>query len=143
MLQRVSSASVEVEGETVASIGRGVLLLVGFRRGDDDASFSWMIEKICNLRIFPDEEGNLNRSLREVGGAVLCVSQFTLYGDCRKGRRPSFTEAAPSEEANVLYNRFVDMFSASYEGKVASGVFGAMMNVSLVNEGPVTLVLER
>ncbi len=143
MLQRVSSASVEVEGETVASIGRGVLLLVGFRRGDDDASFSWMIEKICNLRIFPDEEGNLNRSLREVGGEVLCVSQFTLYGDCRKGRRPSFTEAAPSEEANVLYNRFVDMFSASYEGKVASGVFGAMMNVSLVNEGPVTLVLER
>jgi D-aminoacyl-tRNA deacylase len=142
VLQRVSRASVSVAGGVTGRIGRGLLLLVGFRAGDDEDTLRWMVDKVAELRIFPDDAGKMNRSLREVGGALLIVSQFTLYGDTRKGRRPSFVDAAPPEIAIPLYDRFVDL--ARQAGiPVGTGEFGAMMEVELVNDGPVTLVLER
>jgi D-tyrosyl-tRNA(Tyr) deacylase len=142
VLQRVSRARVTVEGSVTGEIGRGLLLLVGFRDGDDEETLRWMADKVLGLRIFPDEEGKMNRSVEEVGGGVLIVSQFTLYGDARKGRRPSFVEAARPEVAIPLYERFLEIVAASGR-PVASGRFGAMMEVELVNDGPVTLVLER
>jgi len=142
VLQRVKEAAVRVEGQEVARIGPGLLLLVGIARGDDEAELSFWAEKIPQLRIFPDEEGRFNRSLSEVNGEILCVSQFTLFGDCRKGRRPSFSDAAPGPQAAELFERFVSLLRA--EGvPVKTGVFGAHMEVSLVNDGPVTLILER
>jgi D-aminoacyl-tRNA deacylase len=142
VLQRVSRASVSVAGGVTGRIGRGLLLLVGFRAGDDEDTLRWMVDKVAELRIFPDDAGKMNRSLGEVGGALLIVSQFTLYGDTRKGRRPSFVDAAPPEIAIPLYDRFVDL--ARQAGiPVGTGEFGAMMEVELVNDGPVTLVLER
>jgi D-aminoacyl-tRNA deacylase len=142
VLQRVSSAEVTVDGEVVGSIGRGVLLFVGFRPGDDPAGSEWMAEKVRGLRIFADQDGRMNLSVEEARGALLVVSQFTLYGDARKGRRPSFVEAAPPETAIPLYVRFVDALRRG-PCPVETGIFGAMMNVSLVNDGPVTLILER
>ncbi|HET8655929.1 MAG TPA: D-aminoacyl-tRNA deacylase [Longimicrobiaceae bacterium] len=142
VLQRVSRARVTVEGGVTGEIGRGLLLLVGFRDGDDEETLRWMADKVLGLRIFPDEEGKMNRSVEEVGGGVLIVSQFTLYGDARKGRRPSFVEAARPEVAIPLYERFLEIVAASGR-PVASGRFGAMMEVELVNDGPVTLALER
>lgn len=143
VVQRVSQAQVTVEGEVVGRIGRGLLVLVGFARGDDEEKLRWMADKIIGLRIFPDEKGKMNRSLLEAGGELLVVSQFTLYGDARKGRRPSFAEAAPPEEAVPLYERFLAVLRRTAPGAVESGAFGAMMNVALVNTGPVTLWLER
>ena len=142
VLQRVSRARVSVEGRTTGEIGRGVLLLAGFTEGDGDEAVAWMAGKVAGLRIFSDAEGKMNRSVLEAGGAALVVSQFTLYGDARKGRRPSFVAAAPPETAIPLYEGFVDRLRA--EGlPVATGEFGAMMEVELVNDGPVTLILER
>ncbi len=143
VLQRVSGASVTVEGRTVASIGRGLLLLVGFAHGDGDIELEWMARKVYGLRIFNDLNGKMNRSLEEVRGEALIVSQFTLYGDTRKGRRPSFVAAALPAVAEPLYNRFVSLLRASSSASVQEGEFGATMDVSLVNDGPVTLVLER
>ncbi|HEX7117173.1 MAG TPA: D-aminoacyl-tRNA deacylase [Longimicrobiales bacterium] len=143
VLQRVSRARVTVEGRTTGEIGRGYLLLVGFRGDDDEERLRWMADKVVGLRLFPNEEGKMNRSLDEVGGGVLVVSQFTLYGDARKGRRPSFVEAARPEVAVPLYERFVDLLRERVPGGVGTGEFGAMMDVELVNDGPVTLVLER
>jgi D-tyrosyl-tRNA(Tyr) deacylase len=142
VLQRVRSASVTVGGSVVGRIGPGVLLLVGFTPGDSEAEVEWMAEKVAGLRIFPDDEGKMNRGLAEVDGAALVVSQFTLYGDARKGRRPSFVAAASPEVAEPLYERFAERLR---EGgiTVATGEFGALMDVALVNDGPVTLVLER
>lgn len=131
-----------VAGREVARIGPGFLLLVGIGRDDTPEELRFWAQKVPDLRIFPDEEGRMNRSLREVGGEVLCVSQFTLYGDATHGRRPDFTAAAPGERAEVLYAQFLELLGA--EGvPVRSGVFGAKMEVSLVNDGPVTLILER
>ncbi len=142
VLQRVSSAAVRVEGETVGAIGAGLLLLCAFAANDTTACAKWMAAKCADLRIFPDEQGKMNRSLRDTGGAVLAVSQFTLYGDCRKGRRPSFVGSAPAELATTLYDEFLAALAA--EGlPVASGVFQAKMAVELVNDGPVTLILDR
>ena len=143
VLQRVSRASVEVDGEITGAIGRGHLLLVGFRDGDSEDALDWMLDKICGLRVFPDDDGKMNLGLDEVGGDLLIVSQFTLYGDTRKGRRPSFVDAAHPDVAIPLYERFVEKARSRAPGKVETGVFGAMMDVSLVNDGPVTLVLER
>lgn len=143
VLQRVSRASVTVDGRAVGRIGVGHLLLVGFRSGDGEAQLEWMADKVVGLRVFPDEEGRMNRGLDETGGDLLVVSQFTLYGDTRKGRRPSFVDAAPPEIAVPLYERFVALLRARAPGKVETGEFGAMMDVELVNDGPVTLVLER
>jgi len=142
VLQRVSSASVTVDGAVVGTIEHGFLLLVGFTAGDGEEQIEWMAEKVVGLRVFPDDEGRMNRDIREVDGAALVVSQFTLYADARKGRRPSFVEAAPPEEAEPLYERFTQALRA--RGIFAqTGVFGALMDVTLVNDGPVTLLLER
>ena len=131
-----------VEREVAGEIGRGLLLLAGFTATDTAEIVDWMADKIATLRIFSDAAGKMNLSLAEVHGGVLVVSQFTLYGDAAKGRRPSFVAAAPPEIAVPLYERFIEAFRVRGH-PVASGVFGAMMNVELVNEGPVTLVLER
>jgi len=143
VLQRVSRAEVRVGGRTVGSIGRGHLVLLGIAQGDGTDEVEWMADKIVGLRIFADDEGKMNRSLEDVAGDVLVVSQFTLLGDVRKGRRPSFIGAAAPEEAVPLYDRFVDTLRARVRGRIETGEFGAMMDVELVNDGPVTLVIER
>ncbi len=136
LVQRVSEASVTVGGEEVARIGRGLVVLLGVRRGDTDADADRLAAKLLALRIFEDGDGKMNLSVRDAGGEVLCVSQFTLYGDTRKGNRPSFMDAAPPEEAEPLYERVRDALGAR------GGVFGARMAVALVNDGPVTVLLE-
>jgi D-tyrosyl-tRNA(Tyr) deacylase len=143
VLQRVSRASVTVAGRVVGAIGRGHLLLVGFTHGDDPATVEWMADKVVGLRVFNDPDGRMNLSLPDVGGDVLVVSQFTLYGDTRKGRRPSFVDAADPAVAVPLYEAFVEALRARAPSRVETGEFGAMMDVELVNDGPVTLVLER
>lgn len=143
LLQRVSRAAVRVDGETVGSIDGGHVLLVGFREGDTEESLRWMADKVVGLRVFPDDEGKMNLSLEDVGGDLLVVSQFTLYGDTSKGRRPSFVQAAHPERAIPLYETFLELLRARVGGAVESGEFGAMMEVELVNDGPVTLMLER
>jgi D-tyrosyl-tRNA(Tyr) deacylase len=136
LVQRVSEASVSVGGEEVARIGPGLLVLLGVRRGDGPDEADRIARKLLALRVFEDDEGRMNRSVGERGGELLCVSQFTLYGDARKGNRPSFVDAAPPEEAEPLYERVRSALGA------AGGVFGARMDVALVNDGPVTLLLE-
>jgi len=141
VVQRVSSARVEIDGEVAGSIGRGLLVLVGVGQGDSEKQAHWLADKIAGLRIFEDEAGKMNLSVEEVGGSALVVSQFTLYGDCRKGRRPSFAGAAPPEEADRLYQVFVARLRERGL-PVETGVFQAMMQVHLVNDGPVTVVVE-
>jgi D-tyrosyl-tRNA(Tyr) deacylase len=141
VLQRVSRASVEVEGVVVGEIGAGWLVLLGVARGDNDDDASWMAEKIANLRAFEDDSGKMNRSVSDVGGGVLVVSQFTLLADCRAGRRPSFTGAADPAEAERLYLRAASLLRETGLD-VPTGVFRASMKVELVNEGPVTLLLD-
>jgi len=142
VLQRVSQAWVRVSGREVARIGQGLLLLVGIGQGDEEEELAFWARKVPELRVFPDLEGKFNRSLKEVGGEILCISQFTLFGDCRKGRRPSFSRAAPGPEAQRLFDRFVELLRG--QGiQVRTGVFGAHMEVGLVNDGPVNLILER
>jgi D-aminoacyl-tRNA deacylase len=142
VVQRVSHASVTVGERISGQIGKGLLLLAGFTGGDDEETLRWVAEKILALRIFPDEEGRMNRSVQEVHGSVLVVSQFTLYGDVRKGRRPSFIEAARPEVAIPLYQRFLELMEEGGVG-VQAGEFGAAMQVELLNDGPVTLIVER
>lgn len=141
VVQRVSRAEVRVDGRVVGRIGRGLLVLVGIATGDTREKGKALAEKIVNLRIFDDEQGKMNRSLLEAGGAVLCVSQFTLYGDCRKGRRPSYDQAASPEAARSLYEAFLESLR-SFGVTVEAGQFQAMMEVELVNDGPVTLLLD-
>jgi D-tyrosyl-tRNA(Tyr) deacylase len=141
VVQRVSGASVEVAGEVVGRIAHGFVVLVGITHGDGEAEAALLARKIAGLRVFEDEDGKMNRSLGDVGGAVLAVSQFTLYADLRKGRRPSFTDAASPEQAEPLYQRFCQFLAA--EGvAVEQGVFQAHMRVALVNDGPVTIWLD-
>lgn len=141
VVQRVKEASVSVDGRLVASIGPGLLVLAGFHKDDTEKDSDYIISKITGLRIFGDSEGNMNLSVEDVKGEILVVSQFTLYGDARKGRRPSFSEAMPPLEAAKFYDTFIEKFRSVY-GKVESGVFGADMDVSLVNAGPVTIMLD-
>jgi D-tyrosyl-tRNA(Tyr) deacylase len=142
VLQRVSRASVTIAGRMAGAIGPGFCLLVGFTHSDTPAQVDWMAEKVGGLRLFSDADGKMNLGLVEVGGAILVVSQFTLYGDAAKGRRPSFIDAARPEVAIPLYEAFVAALRArGFE--VQTGEFGAMMDVELVNDGPVTLILER
>jgi D-aminoacyl-tRNA deacylase len=141
LIQRVSSASVEVEGRVTGSIGAGLLVLLGVRREDTVGEADALLEKLLGLRVFEDAEGKMNLSLLDTGGALLVVSQFTLYGDTRKGRRPSFDMAAPPEQANQLYEHFVAAARA-HGVETQTGVFRAMMSVSLTNEGPVTFLVE-
>jgi D-aminoacyl-tRNA deacylase len=142
VLQRVSSASVTIDGRVVGAIGRGFCLLVGFTHGDTAVQVDWMAEKVVGLRLFSDAEGKMNLGLEEVGGALLVVSQFTLYGDASKGRRPSFIDAARPELAVPLYERFLTALR-SRGLSIAAGEFGADMLVEIHNEGPVTLILDR
>lgn len=142
VLQRVSEARVTIDGRIAGAIGAGFLLLVGFRDGDTAAEVTWMADKVIGLRLFADADGKMNRDLVEAGGALLVVSQFTLYGDATKGRRPSFIDAARPEVAIPLYESFVAALRER-GATVATGEFGATMAVSLVNDGPVTLVLDR
>ena len=141
VVQRVRSARVTVEGAVVGEIGKGLLVLLGITHDDSAEGANWLAEKIVGLRIFEDDAGKMNHSLDEVGGAMLIVSQFTLYGDCRKGRRPSFVEAAPPEVAMPLYEGFIRAVQ-SLGVAVGTGRFGAMMQVELVNDGPVTLIVD-
>jgi D-tyrosyl-tRNA(Tyr) deacylase len=141
VIQRVSEARVTVAGSVLGEIGPGLLALLGVAKPDTPADAEFLAEKILNLRVFPDEAGKMNRSLLDVTGALLVISQFTLYGDCRKGRRPSFDDAAPAEQARPLYEHFVEVARRSGV-RVETGVFQAHMEVSLVNDGPVTLLVE-
>ena len=141
VLQRVRSAYVIVEGATVGAIEKGVVVLVGVGHSDRNADAEHLAEKIIHLRIFPDEAGRMNRSLLEISGGILAVSQFTLYGDLRKGRRPSFIDAAAPEQARAIYDHFVSQLRLS-DLNVATGVFQAHMEIHLVNDGPVTFILD-
>ncbi|HDD35549.1 MAG TPA: D-tyrosyl-tRNA(Tyr) deacylase [Candidatus Desulfofervidus auxilii] len=142
VIQRVKKAKVLVNKEVVGEIDKGILILLGIAKGDTREQAEWLVKKICSLRIFPDEVGKFNLSLKDIGGKALIVSQFTLYGDCRKGRRPSFDKAASPKEAIPLYETFIEFFKK--EGiPVATGKFGALMEIHLINDGPVTFVIER
>ena len=142
VIQRVTSASVTVEGETVGRIGRGIMILLGVEKGDAEEQSDWLVDKICSLRMFNDGDGKMNLSVQDIGGALLVVSQFTLAGNCAKGRRPSFDTAAPADEGKRLYDCFVA--AARRTGlPVETGIFQADMQVSIVNDGPVTFILEK
>lgn len=143
VVQRVSRAFVRVDDEQVGAIDRGLLVLVAFKNGDDDDVLRWIARKVSTLRIFEDPDGKMNLELKDVGGELLVVSQFTLYGDCRKGKRPSFVESAPPAEAEERYDRFVDILREETSCKVETGVFQAHMNVTLENDGPVTVLIEK
>jgi D-aminoacyl-tRNA deacylase len=143
VLQRVKNASVTVSGEKISEIGEGLLLLVGVAKDDGEGEASWLAEKIAGLRIFNDEDGKMNLGVRDVGGEILAVSQFTLLADTRKGKRPSFIKAALPEEAEPLFDYFCERLREAGVASVKTGSFGAMMDVALVNDGPVTIVLER
>ena len=143
LVQRVRSASVTVDDEVVGEIGPGLLVLLGVHQDDTHDELEWLARKCAHLRIFPDEEGRMDRSLQDVEGEALVVPQFTLYGDTSKGNRPSFTEAAPPGPAEELYEDFADELASYLDHPVQMGSFGAMMDVELVNEGPVTFWVER
>ena len=143
LVQRVKKASVTVEGNTTGAIEKGLLILLGIHRTDTRRELEWVARKCANLRIFRDEKGRMNRSVTDVGGQVLVVSQFTLYGNTQKGNRPSFVESAPPEMAEPLYEQFADEMARLTGRPVPTGVFGAMMDVSLINDGPVTLWVEK
>ncbi len=142
VVQRVSSAQVRVRGEVVGKTGKGLLILLGVAPTDTDGEADWMAEKCAGLRIFEDDEGKMNRSLEEVGGAALVISQFTLFGDCRKGKRPSFVGAAPPELAEELYEKFVTALR-NRGIRTETGIFAARMEVELTNYGPVTLIIDK
>lgn len=141
VVQRVKRASVSVDGKVVGRIEAGLLILLGVGEKDSAGDLEWMVDKLIGLRIFEDEEGKMNRSIQDMGGQILLVSQFTLYGDCRKGKRPSFSTAAPPELAKALYEQAADKIRA-YGIPVETGVFQAEMQVELVNDGPVTMLLD-
>jgi len=141
VIQRVSRASVTINGTVHGEIGRGMVVLLGIHGNDRLTDLQWLAEKVVNLRIFDDQQGKMNLSLADIAGAMLIISQFTLYGDCRKGRRPGFSSAAAPDIAEPLYHRFIEEIK-NKQVKVASGIFQAVMDVELVNEGPVTLLLD-
>jgi len=142
VIQRVRSAAVAVAGRQIAGIGPGLLVLLGVANGDDAADVDWMVRKIAGVRVFADGEGKMNRAVGEVGGALMVIPQFTLFGDCRSGRRPGFSGAAPPAEGRRLYEAFLAQASAVSGVPVQAGVFGADMLVTLENDGPVTLILD-
>lgn len=143
LVQRVKEAAVDVDGKTVGQIGPGLLVLLGVHTDDTEEESTWLARKCADLRIFPDDEGRMDRSVADVNGEVLVVPQFTLYGDASKGNRPSFTDAAPPEPAEKLYEHFVAQLRTALDQPIPTGVFGAVMDVHLVNDGPVTLWVEK
>jgi len=142
LLQRVSSASVSVDGKTVSSIQNGILILLGIEEADDSSDIDWLCGKISLLRIFEDEEGKMNRSIQDIGGEVIVVSQFTLHASTKKGNRPSFLKAAPPAISEPLYRAFCDALSQKLNSPVGRGIFGADMQVTLTNDGPVTIWID-
>ncbi len=142
VIQRVSEAKVEVDNKIVGKIGKGFLVLFGVAQGDTKEQADFLAEKLCNLRVFEDENDKMNLSIKDIDGELLVVSQFTLYADCRKGNRPSFIDAAKPQEANELYEYFMDKCKGLVKN-VEKGIFGADMKVSLLNDGPVTIILEK
>lgn len=143
VVQRVTKGSVTVDGQITGAIEQGFVILLGIKNGDTEAEARWLANKIAGLRVFDDDMGKMNRSLLDVGGAALVVSQFTLYADARRGKRPGFTDAAPPEIAEPLVNRFVELLRESGVQRVETGIFRTMMLVEIHNDGPVTLILER
>ncbi|MTI87431.1 MAG: D-tyrosyl-tRNA(Tyr) deacylase [Balneolaceae bacterium] len=143
VVQRVKSSSVIVDNKVTGSIGKGLLLLVGIHQDDSPEQMEWICNKILKLRIFEDEEGKMNRSVSDIGGGILVVSQFTLYGNTRKGTRPSFIEAARPDKAEPMYEDMITYFKEHSDLDIETGKFGAMMNVKLENDGPVTIILEK
>lgn len=141
VVQKVSSSSVSVDGKVVGSTAKGLMLLVGFTQGDSIDEIRWMVNKVLNLRIFEDENGVMNLSVKDVGGSILSISQFTLYGDAKKGNRPTYIRALNGELSSPLYDKFNELLSSEIE--VQTGIFGADMKVSLVNEGPTTIIIEK
>ncbi len=142
VVQRVSSASVTIEGRVAGQIGRGLLILQGITAADTAADGEWLAQKITKLRIFPDEAGQMNRSVADIGGDILLVSQFTLHASTAKGTRPSFNAAARPDHAKPLYDQFIGQLSAALGRRIQTGEFGAMMQIALVNDGPVTLIID-
>ncbi|MFO7636845.1 MAG: D-aminoacyl-tRNA deacylase [Clostridia bacterium] len=142
VVQRVSSSSVSVGGQNVGTISKGINVLLAVRQGDDISDAGNLADRIMRLRIFPDAEGKMNLSVQDIKGGILVISQFTLYGDCAKGTRPSFTESADAKTAEFLYGQFLGHLKEHYANRIESGVFGAMMEVDIQNDGPVTLILE-
>jgi D-tyrosyl-tRNA(Tyr) deacylase len=142
VVQRVLSAKVLVDGKEVSSIGKGILVLLGVSKDDTEDDISFMVRRISNLRIFEDESGKMNLSVKDIGGEVLVVSQFTLYGDVRWGNRPSFENSAPRDRAEKIYDAFCNQLSSELGKQVKKGVFGAMMDVHLINNGPVTIIVD-
>ena len=143
VVQRVKGASVRIDGEEMSRIPKGLLVLVAFAETDSEEELQWMGRKISSLRVFEDEDGKMNLDLEDVGGRLLVVSQFTLYGDCRKGKRPSFTGSASADTAEVLYDRFIEILQETAPCEVASGAYQEHMQVGLINDGPVTLILDK
>lgn len=141
VVQRVKKSQVVVNGTVVGSINKGILVLLGVGREDTEEDLKWLVDKVVNLRIFEDDEGKMNKSVKDVNGEILVVSQFTLYGDCRRGRRPSFTQAAPPEKGKLFYEKFIELLKEE-KVKVENGVFGAKMEVHLINDGPVTILID-
>ena len=142
VVQRVSQSNVKVSGEVIGKINEGLMVLVSFVDEDNDTDLSWMTKKIINLRIFNDDEGKMNRSVQDVGGDILLISQFTLHGSTKKGNRPSFIKAAKPDFANVMYERFINILEQSLGKKIQTGEFGGDMKVSLVNDGPTTIIID-
>lgn len=143
IVQKVSKASVEIDGKIEGAIGSGLLALVGINTGDDEKVIKWISNKLCNLRVFPDEEGKMNRSVQDIGGGILVISNFTLYGDVKKGFRPNFMAAAPPEISEPIYDKLLEHLKNNYDIDIQTGSFGAMMNIKLINEGPVTVIIEK
>ena len=142
LIQRVSHAAVEVENQTVGKIDAGLLVLLGITTEDDEQDIQWLIKKIIQLRIFNDEEGKMNRSVQDIGGDLLVISQFTLFADCKKGNRPSYIRSAHPDIAIPIYEQFLKLLQMQFSGNVETGEFGAAMKVNLLNDGPVTLMLD-
>lgn len=143
VIQRVSSASIDINKVPSSKIRQGLVVLLGIEDSDNDETASWIVDKILKLRIFSDDEGKMNKSVQDVNGDILLVSQFTLYGDCRKGTRPSFINAAKPAIAIPLYEYCIELFNTKFGKKIKTGEFGAHMDIHLVNDGPVTLILEK
>ena len=143
VIQRVSRAKVDIEGKTVGSINAGLLVLVAICENDGIKEIEWMSNKIVNLRVFPDDEDKMNRSVVDINGGILLISNFTVYGDVKKGFRPNFMKSASAEISEPLYNRMLDYMRSKYSIPVEAGEFGAMMNIELVNDGPVTIIIEK
>lgn len=143
VIQRVSNARVKADNKVTGSITKGLLILLAIHRDDTEKQMNWMVEKCCRLRIFEDENGKMNKSVEDISGEILLVSQFTLYGELKKGTRPGFSASANPEKAKMMYGQMVDMFSEKMPGRIQTGIFAAKMQVLLENDGPVTIILER